>query len=295
MVRLSCLPAGPGRNVTPLAARLIARMRAQGALTVQQYMEACLGDPEHGYYMTRDPLGRAGDFITAPEISQMFGELIGLWVAHQWRAMGAPATVHLIELGPGRGTLMADALRAARGVPEFLAAAQVHLIEISPVLKAKQELALKDAGATWCRDLSQVPTGPAIVIGNEFLDALPIRQLIKTPDGWRERSIELDDAGRGFRFGTGGERVDKFVPAAFRDAAPGAIFEVSPVAGRIVHTLAARLAADGGAALLIDYGHAESALGETLQALSGHAFADPRADLGEHDLTAHVDFAALVG
>lgn len=279
--------------MTPLAARLIGRIRRDGPLSVQQYMEACLTDPEHGYYMTRDPLGRAGDFTTAPEISQMFGELLGLWAAHQWQVMGSPSTVRLIELGPGRGTLMADALRAAKGVPMFTAALDVHLVETSPALRRKQEAALAGSSVTWWNDASQVPPGPAIVIANEFLDALPIRQLVKSASGWRERTVDLDDGGKGFRFSVGDAVADAFIPERLRGAVEGAIFEIAPIAGRVVHSLAARLATDGGAALFIDYGHGESAVGDTLQALSHHAFADPLDAPGACDLTAHVDFDAV--
>lgn len=262
-------------------------------MTVADWMEACLADPEHGYYMTRDPFGRKGDFITSPEISQMFGELLGLWSAVVWQQMGQPDRVHLIELGPGRGTLMSDALRAAGGVPAFIDAVHVHMVETSPVLKERQLSALRNVGVSidWHDALKTVPKGPSIVLANEFLDALPIRQFVRDGGQWCERMVGLSE-GR-FIFEAGAPLEKGAVPENLADAPDGSIFEVSPAVAHVTQGLASRLVDDGGAALLIDYGHDSSGLGETLQALKGHEYADPLSLPGECDLTAHVDFAAV--
>lgn len=280
---------------TPLAEKLRRLIAADGPISVAHYMAHCLGDPQHGYYATRDPLGRAGDFITAPEISQMFGELIGLWCAAVWRQMGAPAPVRVVEFGPGRGTLMADALRACAVVPDFRAAVRVHLVETSPVLRQRQRETLASGAIplAWHDTLADLPDGPLIVIANEFFDALPVFQAVKTADGWHERVVGLGDDNQ-LRFGLAPGVLPGFertLPPHLRDAPVGSIFEWRRNAE--VREVSRRIAAFGGAALIIDYGHAESALGETLQAVRGHQYADPLETPGEADLTAHVDFAAL--
>jgi len=272
----------------PLAERLARLIAADGPMTVAAFMSHAVGD----YYARREPFGPAGDFVTAPEISQIFGELVGAWILAQWDAAGRPAPVNLVELGPGRGTLMADLLRTARLVPDFLAAAELHLVETSERLRAAQAATLAGAplAPTWHDRLDDVPAGPLYVVANEFFDALPIRQFVRTGGTWRERVVGLDAGGR-LAFGLGpGRLADAAAPAG---AAEGAIFEVSPVSQAVMATLAGRIARDGGAMLAIDYGHAESGVGDTLQALAGHAFADPLDRPGEVDLTAHVDFAAL--
>ena len=280
--------------MTPLETELRRLIAIDGPLDVARYVALCLGHPLHGYYMARDPLGRAGDFVTAPEVSQMFGELIGLWAAATWQAMGAPAPVRLIELGPGRGTLMADALRAANIMPEFRAALTVHLVETSPRLIARQRETLPglDIPLAWHRDLGEVPEGPAIIIANEFFDALPVHQAVKAPDGWHVRMVGLTGDRLAFAASPdpmpGFERV---LPEALRAAPDGAIYEWRD--DHVAAGLAERLVREGGAALIIDYGHTMSAAGDTLQAVRGHRFADPLADPGLADLTAHVDFAAL--
>ena len=182
----------------PLEREIRRRIETAGPMPVAEYMALCLFDREHGYYMTRDPLGARGDFITAPEVSQMFGELIGLWAAAVWKQMGAPENVRLIELGPGRGTMLRDALRAVQIVPEFHAAIVAHLVEVSPVLQALQEKTLEGCGVTvfWHPRLSDVPKGPAILLANEFFDALPVNQAIKTERGWHERRIQIDADGQ---------------------------------------------------------------------------------------------------
>ena len=281
--------------MSPLAAKLKARIDADGPITVADWMHTCLADPEHGYYMTRDPLGRAGDFTTAPEISQMFGELLGLWAAVVHQQMGSPDTVHLIECGPGRGTLMADALRAAKGAPDFLGRARVHMVETSPVLRRAQQETLADAPVpvAWYDAVDDVPRGPSIILANEFMDALPVRQMIHDGGVWHERRIGVE--GTGFVFVVG-EAVGDPGMELPRNAKDGDIFEVSPAVRAVTEKIAARLAAEGGAALLIDYGHdapGAPSLGETLQAVRKHAYADPLASPGAADLTAHVDFTLI--
>jgi len=280
--------------MSPLEAELRAMISASGPIPVSRYMALCLSHPEHGYYTNRDPFGRAGDFVTAPEISQMFGELIGLWAAEVWRQMGSPRAVRLIELGPGRGTMMADALRAARALPAFGEALCVHLVETSPALECRQRetLAACDATVSWHRALAEVPTGTAIILANEFFDALPVHQAIRGADGWYERVVGLDSGGR-LVFATAptpSPAVARMPQRLAAEAALGTIFEWR-CAGAM-RALASRVAEDG-AALIIDYGHAESGLGDTLQAVRGHRFADVLAEPGEADLTAHVDFAVL--
>jgi NADH dehydrogenase [ubiquinone] 1 alpha subcomplex assembly factor 7 len=230
------------------------------------------------YYATRDPLGADGDFVTAPEISQMFGELVGLWLADLWLRAGSP-DVSYVELGPGRGTLAADALRAMRSVG---LTPPVHFIETSPILRNAQRERVPHA--MWHDGIADLPDGPLLIVANEFFDALPVRQVIAADDGWRERVVTHDGAF----VPALGDRV----PAPIK-AGRGAIFETSPMARALCAELSARIADQGGAALIVDYGYWGPAAGDTLQAVRGHAFADPFANPGEHDLTAHVDFAAL--
>ena len=273
--------------MTPLEAEIRRSIETGGPIAVAGYMRLCLGHPQHGYYVTRDPLGVRGDFITAPEVSQMFGELIGAWAATVWRQMGSPA-VRLIELGPGRGTLMADALRAAKAMPEFAAALSVHLVETSPVLRGAQEakLATAKCPVAWHAQIEEVPEGPCIAIANEFADALPVDQLVKDRDGWHMRMVGIVD--------------DLLAFVVSPDALPGQT-EIEAPRGAILESrhdqpiavLAQRIARHGGAALVIDYGHVATGFGDTLQAVRGHQYADPLAGPGEADLTTQVDFAAL--
>lgn len=271
-----------------LSRYLTALIRDEGPISIARYMAEALGNKRHGYYMTRDPLGRAGDFITAPEVSQIFGELIGLWCATLWRGMGEPDPVILAELGPGRGTLMADALRAARVMPGFVDAARLHLVETSPVLRSLQEAKLK---ASWHDQLDDVPQGPLLLIANEFFDALPVRQLVRTGDGWRQRMVGLDEVAGGFTAVPGADIT--MPPAELADAPVGSVVEIRPEGVALAADIARRVGNHGGAALIIDYGHTESAAGDTLQAVRGHRYADIFDDPGSADLTAHVDFAAL--
>jgi NADH dehydrogenase [ubiquinone] 1 alpha subcomplex assembly factor 7 len=285
-----------------LLAELSERIRRDGPLSVEAYMAACVGHPLHGYYRTAAAIGAGGDFVTAPEISQVFGELIGLWCAVAWEGMGKPAPLRLVELGPGRGTLMRDALRAARALPGFLAAVSVHLVEVSPVLRQCQGEALARGGVgggpevVWHGTVEEVPGGPAIVVANEFLDALPIRQLVYHHDAWCERVVALGPDGR-LRFAAGSPAPlaseATLLPAAGIAASQGAIVELRPGEDRLLATLAARSAPL--VALFIDYGPADAAYGDTLQAVRKHAYADPLAEPGTADLTAHVQFSALAG
>ena len=274
---------------------LVRRLREQGPMTVAEYMAEALGHPEYGYYTGRDPLGRAGDFITAPEISQMFGELIGLWMAAVWTRMDQPKRIAVIELGPGRGTLMNDALRAVKVLPAFRTAVELHLVEISPALQQQQQKTLADQKVpiTWHDSLADVPEGPAIIVANEFFDALPVNQAVKTDSGWYERRIGIDSGGH-LAFTVADQPLQGFeplLPPAVRAAPVGAIFEWRSETEAM--ELGRRIARDGGAALVIDYGHAESAAGDTLQAVAHHAYADVLGAPGRVDLTAHVDFEAL--
>ena len=284
--------------MTPMGRLLADRIRADGPLPVSDYLALAAGDHDHGYYMGRDPIGARGDFVTAPEISQMFGELIGLWCADTWRIAGSPSPAHLIELGPGKGTLMADALRAvSQTAPDFHAAADIHLVETSPALEAVQRARLGDTGASWHARIEDIPPGPMLVIANELFDALPIRQVVKTDDGWAERVVTLGPGADELRFSLGDMIGDprRLPPGAIAAAAVGAIAEDCPAGRMLIAAIARRLGRDGGAALIIDYGHAQSAPGDTLQAVRGHRYADALAAPGEADLTAHVDFAALAG
>ncbi|HIM46274.1 MAG TPA: class I SAM-dependent methyltransferase [Alphaproteobacteria bacterium] len=275
--------------MTPVEHRVRERINQSGPISIAEYMAIVLGDPEHGYYRTRDPLGTEGDFVTAPEISQVFGELIGLWCAATWRTMGAPDRVRLVELGPGRGTLMADAMRATKRVPEFLAAADIHLIETSPALRRRQHGVLAALHPMWHERFAEVPEGPCLVIANEFFDALPVEQFVRTPGGWRQRGIGINDAAGDLCFVL--TDSGPTIPPAFQDAPFGVLCELRPDAEMLVGEIARRITRDGGAALIIDYGHAVRAPGETLQAVRRHRFDDVLAQPGLADLTAHVDFA----
>ena len=263
-------------------------------MPVWRYMELCLTHPEHGYYVSRDPLGREGDFTTSPEISQMFGELLGLWSASVWRSMGSPSELRLVELGPGRGTMMADALRAMRVVPPLYETLSVHLVEINPLLRERQRATLSNASnIAWHDSIDDVPQGPAIILANEYFDVLPIHQAVKGKTGWHERVIKLA-VNDELMFGQSAEPIPRFevlLPPTVRAAPVGAVFEWRPD-GEIMK-IASRVREQDGAALIIDYGHPESEAGDTLQAITRHSFADPLEAPGWADVTAHVDFQAL--
>ncbi len=274
--------------MTALGDLLIARIGRTGPITLADYMADCLMHPEHGYYATRDPLGVKGDFITAPEISQMFGELIGLALAQAWLDQGAPNPFTLAELGPGRGTLMADALRATRAIPGLHDAAQVHFVESSPVLRSAQAEAVPDA--QWHDSPDTLPNGPLFLIANEFFDALPIRQFVRDGAGWRERMVGLKDD----KLHLGLSDATPLTMLAHRrdDTQDGDLVETCPALPGVIQKIGTRIDSHGGAALIIDYGDWQS-LGDTLQAVTDHSPCDPLGQPGAADLTAHVDFAAI--
>lgn len=276
----------------PLLRSLIAE---QGPIPVASYMALALGHPRHGYYMTRDPFGARGDFITAPEITQLFGECLAIWCALVWDSMKRPLPVRLVELGPGRGTLMADLTRTLERIaPKLAAGATIHLVETSPVLRRAQEAALRGRNAAWHARFDEVPEGPLLLVANEFFDALPVHQFVKRGDVWCERRVGYDDAETSLRFVVDAKAAaPQSVPAFLSEAPDGSLFEMCPLGAAIAGAIGRRLARFGGAALLIDYGHTGAGFGETLQAVKAHRYADPLAEPGEADLTAHVDFSAL--
>lgn len=276
--------------MTALADQMIQQIMTNGPLTMAEFMGQCLMHPELGYYTTRDPLGAEGDFTTAPEISQMFGELLGLSLAQAWLDQGAPAPFLLVEAGPGRGTLMADALRATRGVPGFHEAAQVHLIEASEPLRAAQAKALAEYDPEWHAGFESLPEGPLFLLANEFFDALPVRQAERTETGWAERCVGLTDGV--LSLGLSPDKPLMQLKHRLDDTKPGDVVEFSPVAQMLAEAIGRRIETQGGAALIVDYGDWRS-LGDTVQALLGHATVDPLAAPGDADLTAHVDFEAL--
>ncbi len=261
-----------------LRERLRARIAREGPIGVDDFMTLCLHDPKDGYYATRPRLGETGDFITAPHVSQMFGEIIGLWAAETWRAMGAPARIRLVELGPGDGTMMSDALRAARAVPAFAAACEVWLVETSAPLRARQGQTLAAYPVQRAARLAEVPDdAPMIILANEFLDCLPIRQRAWVDGAWVERRVGVDDRGG----------LAVLPPSSL-------IQEDSPALAAFAREIGAVIARTGGAALFIDYGRDAPGDGDTLQALRGHVKEPPLANPGRADLTAHVDFPAFV-
>ncbi|MCT4608312.1 MAG: SAM-dependent methyltransferase [Pelagimonas sp.] len=267
---------------------LLRQIAKTGPITLAEYMATCLMHPEHGYYSTRDPLGAAGDFTTAPEISQMFGELIGLALAQSWLDRGAPSPFVLAELGPGRGTLMADILRATKAVPGFHQAAQIHLVEASPTLRAEQAKHVPQAN--WHDTINTLPDLPLFLVANEFFDALPIRQFTREGDHWREHVVGEKDGALVLGL------TDPSTPAALKnrlnDTKDGDVVEICTPAKTITAEIGARITTQGGAALIIDYGDWRSQ-GDTLQALQNHQHVSPFANPGNADLTAHVDFEAL--
>jgi NADH dehydrogenase [ubiquinone] 1 alpha subcomplex assembly factor 7 len=279
---------------SPLQSELKKLIKASGPMPVWRYMEQCLTHPKFGYYVSRDPLGREGDFTTAPEVSQMFGELLGLWAASVWKAIGSPPLLRLIELGPGRGTMMADALRALRVLPPLYQSLSVHLVEINPVLREKQKTTLSGVrNIAWHEGIDDIPDGPAVIFANEYFDVLPIHQVVKQETGWHERTVEIDVNGK-LGFGMAAEPTPRFevlLPPLVRAAPIGAVFEWRPDAE--IMKIASRVRDQDGAALIIDYGHVRSDAGDTFQAIARHSFTDPLKHPGQADVTAHVDFQAL--
>ena len=276
--------------MTPLADLLRTRIRATGPITLADYMTDCLLHPTHGYYTTRDPFGANGDFTTAPEISQMYGELLGLCLAQSWLDQGAPPRFTLAELGPGRGTLMADALRATKGVPGFHAAMRLTLIEASPALHAIQRRTLAAYPVQWLDTPQDLPQSPLYLIANEFFDALPIRQFQRDGRGWRERLVGLN--GETLHLGLSDAAPVPALACRLGDTTQGDIVELCPMAPVLIAAIGQRIADHGGAALIVDYGGWKSK-GDTFQAVKSNTYADPFAEPGQADLTAHVDFAAL--
>ena len=282
---------------TPLAEKIRAIIAAQGPISVTDYFALCLADPEHGYYRTRDPFGRGGDFVTAPEVSQLFGEMVGVFLVEAWRKHLKPMrNVRLAEIGPGRGTMMADILRVFRQLaPELHEVASVHLVETSPALRSVQQKTLADhAGKlAWHDSFDAIPPGFLLLAANEFFDAVPIRQFVKTASGFRERLVGLDADGK-LTFAAGVTGIDAaLLPSGHQSASQGTIAEVAPARMAIMQMLADRLFDTGGTALIIDYGHLRPGFGDTLQAVYKHRFDPPLTHPGEADLTSHVDFESL--
>jgi NADH dehydrogenase [ubiquinone] 1 alpha subcomplex assembly factor 7 len=279
-----------------LKARIAALIEAQGPMSVAQFMTIALLDPKDGYYPNREAIGAGGDFITAPEVSQMFGEMVGLWLVQAWADQGSPKNPRLVELGPGRGTLMADILRTASVAPEFLADLDVVMIEASPAMQAQQAEKLRGLGAdlSWQAQFDdRLGDRPLFLVANEFFDALPVRQYVKTERGWCERMVTALDGK--LQFALAPVPAPKTSVPAGREAAPdGGVFESSPASTALAEEIARIIATKGGAALILDYGYdAVTGFSETLQAVSGHRFAEALYDPGQDDISAHVDFAAL--
>lgn len=270
------------------------RIAANGPLSVADYMAECLFHPQYGYYTTREPFGRGGDFITAPEISQMFGEIVGAWMVHAWHQAGCPSPFIFAEIGPGRGTLMRDMARVAALNTAFLDAADIMLIEQSDRLAGVQKETLGERAEriTWLKSICDLPDRPLLLVSNELFDALPIRQFVKTQSGWRERVVTSQDGQ--LAFGAGAAGLDPaLLPNDAADAPHGAIFEIAPAREALQQEIAAHLATHGGLSLAFDYGHGRTAIGDTLQAVKNHAYCDALSNAGDADLTSHVDFDAL--
>lgn len=277
--------------MSALKDKILRLIRAQGPISVSQYMQIALGDPVSGYYMRADPIGR--DFITAPEVSQIFGELIGLFFVQAWEDRGRPEKFHLVELGPGRGTLMADMLRVAKIRPAFLEAAQISLVETSPALRAVQQKTLAGTRVEWRSHFGDVPKdAPLFLVANEFFDALPARQFVRAERGWHERMITANGDTLAFALAPG-VVPSEAIPAELRDSPLGAVYESSPASQAVITEITQRLLEQDGLALIVDYGHSQSGAGDTFQAVKASLYADPLAEPGDADLTFHVDFAAL--
>ncbi len=279
---------------TPLGRKIIDLIGLNGPISVADYFALCLGDPDHGYYRTQEPFGPGGDFTTAPEISQLFGELIGIFLILAWQADDRPGTVQVVEIGPGRGTLMADLQRVMAGLqPDLAAAATFHLVETSPRLRDRQQKTLADGGRQnrWHEDLETVPAGYTLLVANELLDAIPMRQFVMGPDGFRERVVTVTP-DRTLAFASGIATIGAERIPGGENAPDGTVFETAPARNAIVERIADRVTTGGGAALLIDYGHLQSAFGDTLQAVRNHRYEDVLQSPGKADLTSHVDFAA---
>lgn len=281
---------------TPLAEKIKAIILANGPISVTDYFSLCLADPEHGYYKTREPFGQSGDFITAPEISQLFGEMLGIFLVQAWQRHGEPTPVNIAEIGPGRGTMMADILRVvAKLSPALYEAASVHLVETSERLQKVQQQTLiaHKFKISWHDSFDTLPDGFLLLAANELFDAIPIRQFVKTAQGFRERLVGLDAAGE-LAFAAGVAGIDPDLLPASAPAAPlGTVFEVAPARDAVMAALSERIRTHGGTAVVIDYGHMATGLGDTLQAVRDHQFDPPLAHPGQADITSHVDFEQL--
>jgi SAM-dependent MidA family methyltransferase len=281
-----------------LGEKIAGLIRAAGPISVADYMAICLFDPEDGYYTTREPFGAKGDFVTAPEVSQMFGELVAVWLVQAWQANGKPLPATIAEIGPGRGTLMKDIVRTiSRIAPDLAAGADFALVETSPRLAAVQQETLRGSGPafTWHAVLDTLPESPLFIVGNEIFDALPFRQFVKYDRKWLERAIGLDNDDA-FQFGIGTVSLAPVsLPAEAKNAPDGSIFEIAPAREALMSEVASRIAAHGGAGLFFDYGHLGPGLGDTFQAVRVHKSEGVFDNPGEADLTSHVDFAALAG
>ncbi|WP_439502269.1 class I SAM-dependent methyltransferase [Aminobacter ciceronei] len=282
--------------MTALRTRIAGLIAASGPISVADYMALCLFDPTDGYYTTREPFGVEGDFTTAPEVSQMFGELVAVWLYAAWQAAGSPTGATLAEIGPGRGTLMKDVLRVLQKLDgAFVAGASIALVETSPKLRGVQKQTLASSGIRidWHDTVSTLPTAPLFIVGNELFDAIPTRQFVRIGAAWHERAVGLEETGE-LGFVAGPATIETaLLPVAAATAPEGAIFEFAPARTGTMEQIATHLATFGGAGLFFDYGHVEPGIGDTLQALRKHHYDDALANPGEADLTSHVDFAAL--
>lgn len=257
-------------------------------------MAEALANPNYGYYTTQNPIGKSADFITSPEISQMFGELIGLWCIDIWNKMGSPASLHLVEIGPGKGTLMRDAINASAVMPKFQKSIQLHLVETSPVLRARQRSALNDVQVTWHTNFYEVPDGPMIIIANELFDALPIHQFQRTAAAWQERLVDIEINSDQFKLVLGPvSGAFATVSKELKESPIGSVVEVSPDSINLMHTISSRILTQGGAALIIDYGSITNRPRDTLQGVVRHNTHNVFQDPGKVDLSAHVDFETL--
>ncbi|WP_120498835.1 class I SAM-dependent methyltransferase [Kiloniella sp. EL199] len=286
-------------NTTPKKGSLFEsfrrRIKLEGAISVADYMADVLIAPTHGYYISNEPFGVSGDFITSPEISQMFGELIGFWCADTWNNMGGPTEIHLVEMGPGRGTLMSDLMRAAAMVPGLHSAVKIHLIEVSPKLRKKQKEALSEYDVSWYDDLTDLPQGPCIFIANEFFDALPIRQFERSPKGWCERLITLDEDETDlvFTLSSPSKAIETIIPLELVDSHEGAVVELSSIAANVSAQISHHINNYGGAALFVDYGWATPTAKPSLQAIRSHKKHPVLQEPGTADISAFVDFPTL--
>ncbi len=279
----------------PLKERIIRHISMNGPLPLAEYMHWCLADKTHGYYQTQNAFGRDGDFVTAPEVSQMFGELIGIWLIKTWHSLDCPSPFNLVELGPGKGTLMRDILRAAKVDSTFLGAAVPILIETSELLITEQQRVLKDyPNAQWLKSIDALDPAPTLLVANEFLDALPPRQYVKHQSEWFERGVGLNEGNELIWVALPTSKLEpEALPEGHTQEPDGAIFEISTIRESFVERVANLIHEDTGAALFIDYGHTKSAFGDTFQAIAKHEYADPLEAPGEADLTSHVDFEPL--